>query len=164
VFTARYALSPCIKQIRFVFKGLICFDLEDSFSNPYISVVRRSSFLQRLRWKWKFPMSWNHGLLMIGILSLDRERWGNKKVYVHRLSHQLSFSSIFLICLTVLKIVHIVEGCSHSLTLGNWRWLWVEGNPVPRNIYAQNEQFYVLISCSYPWKICGRQYPKYLKT
>jgi hypothetical protein len=22
VFTARYALSPCIKQIRFVFKGL----------------------------------------------------------------------------------------------------------------------------------------------
>jgi hypothetical protein len=23
VFTARYALSPCIKQIRFVFKGLI---------------------------------------------------------------------------------------------------------------------------------------------
>jgi hypothetical protein len=24
VFTARYALSPYIKQIRFVFKGLVC--------------------------------------------------------------------------------------------------------------------------------------------
>jgi hypothetical protein len=29
VFTARYALSPYIKQIRFVFKGLTCFATND---------------------------------------------------------------------------------------------------------------------------------------
>jgi hypothetical protein len=38
VFTARYALSPYIKQIRFVFKGLICKVL-DSRKNPSFSGI-----------------------------------------------------------------------------------------------------------------------------
>jgi len=59
---------------------LICFHLEDRISDHCISDVRRSSFLQRLRWRWKFLMSWSHGLSMIGILSPDRERWGNEGV------------------------------------------------------------------------------------
>jgi hypothetical protein len=33
VFTARYALSPYIKQIRFVFKGLICVFLEGEWKD-----------------------------------------------------------------------------------------------------------------------------------
>jgi hypothetical protein len=51
VFTARYALSPYIKQIRFVFKGLICYLphfiyglFNDAASNSGAIVTREAWF------------------------------------------------------------------------------------------------------------------------
>jgi hypothetical protein len=48
VFTARYALSPYIKQIRFVFKGL------NSVMSEFVSDELESS-----RRKWLWPVSWS---------------------------------------------------------------------------------------------------------
>jgi hypothetical protein len=51
VFTARYALSPYIKQICFVFKGLIlCTDKSDNFLECY-GIGKSYNFLNRLLYK-----------------------------------------------------------------------------------------------------------------
>jgi hypothetical protein len=55
-------------------------DMEGESIDPCVSDVRRSSFWQKLKWRWRFLMNWNHGLLMIGILFPGRERWENKNV------------------------------------------------------------------------------------
>jgi hypothetical protein len=55
-------------------------DMEGESSDLCVSDDRRSSFWQKLKWRWRFLMNWNHGLLMIGILSPGRERWENKNI------------------------------------------------------------------------------------
>jgi hypothetical protein len=49
VFTARYALSPYIKQIRFVFKGLITNNVSQEAFNP---IGIRTGYLSSTSWEY----------------------------------------------------------------------------------------------------------------
>jgi hypothetical protein len=58
VFTARYALSPYVKQIRFVFKGLIYIFLPTRTLRIYIYIIYKESFDRSQHFLIWLPWGW----------------------------------------------------------------------------------------------------------
>jgi hypothetical protein len=92
VFTARYALSPYIKQIRFTFKGLMLFNFI-SVNNCYIHTdrgARSGAVLQAGRSRVRFPMV-SLGFFIGIILSVDPMALGSTQPLTEMSTRNISW-------------------------------------------------------------------------
>jgi hypothetical protein len=73
VFTARYALSPYIKQIRFVFKGLKCW-----YDGRFLSCGYLEKLQSNFRWR-RFPLN----------IQASQHCWRHEKLAFFKLTYKI---------------------------------------------------------------------------